>query len=150
MPVPPNPGDLARSLGNQPGRGRRAHTAKAERGPEPRTTDLIAQSDLVRTFRPGDRFRMTFVDRPVDQDLAVGAMAFGVLATNGPGRPTATLAMEELTLGNLWAAAESGHWFVRTYEATVLAGFDPADFIYRLVRRGVLESIEKLGPQSSS
>ncbi len=99
-----------------------------------------AMQQVLDGLQPGDRFRMTFADLPVDE---YRIQMIAVLCMSTPGS-AATLKLGEMGMFTLQAVVETRRWEdFRTYEATVLQDFDPEDFAYRTLRHGLLESIEK-------
>ncbi len=94
---------------------------------------------ILRAVRPGDKLRIVFADKPAEK-----VRIQMVLVLCKP-HPSATLDIGEFPAATLFAIADSGFWAShRAYVATVLDGFDPEDFIYRTLRHGLLESIQKL------
>lgn len=95
---------------------------------------------VLNETRPGDRLRIVVADVPVDQYRI--KMLLYVCHPMMGGTPYLDIGDDgALTLS---AVHDSGTWFdCRSYEATVLEGFDADDFAYRTLRNGMLESIEK-------
>ena len=115
--------------------------------PVPERTDTATQMSaeemqvVLDGLLPTDRIRIVFKDMPVE---AIRIMMILVLF-GATMHQAATLELSEMQLATLMAVQESGKWEgYRTYEATILEGFEPDDFAYRTLRHGLLESITRI------
>ncbi len=107
--------------------------------PAPMTNEEMLA--VVKTMRPGDRFTITFADLPLAGDLENRLNK--VLALCEPQGNAIRIGQRDIA--TLKAVRGFGRWngFLRTYDLTVLSGFNADEFADLTVRRDLLESIER-------
>lgn len=106
--------------------------------PQAPTMSREQMCEVIRSVKPGDKFKVVFVNKTFNDDLK--GRVYMILAMH-----SRSIDFGELPMFTLKAVADSGKWEgFRTYTITALNKFDPEYFISRTINREMLESVSRV------